>query len=483
MVIPFLSSNKELYGLYTFCASFQLYLSYADIGFLSAGQKYAAECYAKEDRDGEVKIFGFVGFILLCLILPFSIFLCVAAYNPHIVVNGLSDENINIVRGLLLTIAIVSPLQVLLQRVTQSILTIRVKDYVASRIDISGNIIKILSVFFFFTGGRYLILEYFLFINLVTIACSLITILIIRKTERYNFRELLKSVRWSSPIFSKMKILAFSSLGSTVSWLICYELDLILIGNLFTVVDVAHYSICLSILNFIRNISNILYGPYSQRFNHFIALKDEASLKRMVSILVRNTYPLYVFGCCLLSSVSYYFIMLWVGKDYMESVPLMSVLAFFFIFQYVDQTGGYLAIAKERYKVINVKSIFLPVIFLSLIFILRATGMGVMSFVIAKIVAAIALGVYMWVFVGTEINMWATIKGYLPFVVIATVALCLFVRFLLPMIYPDPDKSSMGLAMLLLICVALFIAYALIVYGTNKEMRLSVKNRITTWKK
>ena len=119
IVVPFLSSNKELYGLYTFCASFQLYLTYADIGFLSAGQKYAAECFAKNDRHGETKIFGFVGFILLCLIIPFSILLCIAAVNPSIVINELSPENITIARYLFLTIAIVSPIQVLLLRVSQ----------------------------------------------------------------------------------------------------------------------------------------------------------------------------------------------------------------------------------------------------------------------------------------------------------------------------------------------------------------------------
>lgn len=483
MVVPFLSSNKELYGLYTFCASFQLYLSYADIGFLSAGQKYAAECYAKEDREGEVKIFGFVGFILLCLILPFSIIMCVAAYNPNIVVKGLSPENINIVRGLLIVIAVVSPTQVLLQRVTQSILTIRVKDYVSSRIDVIGNVIKIVSVFWFFTGGRYMIFEYFLFINVVTITCSFITILIIRKIEKYSFRELLKSVKWSGVIFQKMKLLAFSSLGATLSWLICYELDLILIGNLFTVVDVAHYSICLSVLNFIRNISNILYGPYSQRFNHFVALKDEASLKRMLHILIKNTYPLYIFGCCLLSSVAYYFVLLWVGVDYIPSVPLLSVLIFFFILQFIKHPAEYLVTAKEKYSMINFMSIASPVIFLSLIFILRAIGMGVMSFVIAKVAVAVVIGIYLAVYMSKQINLWTSFKEYLVPVIATTIAICFIMVKILPSIFPNPDKSSTGLAVLLLVCALGFAIYAVIVYGMNKNTRQFVLNKVREWKK
>ena len=73
IVVPQLSMNKDLYGIYTFCLSFHLYLSYADIGFLNAGQKYAAEEYAKGNRDSEISHLGFTGFVLLCMIIPFSI--------------------------------------------------------------------------------------------------------------------------------------------------------------------------------------------------------------------------------------------------------------------------------------------------------------------------------------------------------------------------------------------------------------------------
>lgn len=483
IVVPFLSSNKELYGLYTFCASFQLYLSYADIGFLSAGQKYAAECYAKDERIGETKIFGFVGFILLCLIIPFSIFLIVAAFKPGMIITDLSPDSIPIVRFFFLTIAIVSPIQVLLQRVTQSVLIIRVKDYISSRIDIIGSIIKIISVLFFFSGGKYMICEYFLFINLVTITCSLITLGIIKRTEHYNFGDLIRSIRWSKPIFDQMKNLAFSSLGSTVAWLLYYELDLIYIGKLFSITDVAYYSICFTVLNFIRNISNIIFSPYSQRFNHFVALNDENSLKKMLHTLVKNTFPLYVFGCCLLSSIAFYFVMLWVGKDYAPSVQIMSVLAFFFILHYISQPASYLAIAKEKYIVINVQSIGLSVLFLTLILLLRASGFGIMSFVFAKVSISILQGVYLAVFISKYMNLWNAFKVYLPQVILSTVGICFLMRFFLGSLFPDPDINSAGLLTLIILCLVALILYCLIVYATKKSTREYVLNKVHLWKK
>ena len=57
VVVPHLSNDLELYGIYSFCISFTLYLTYADIGFLNAGQKYAAEAYAKNNRKEDYNIF------------------------------------------------------------------------------------------------------------------------------------------------------------------------------------------------------------------------------------------------------------------------------------------------------------------------------------------------------------------------------------------------------------------------------------------
>ena len=51
---------------------FSLYLSYADIGFLSSGQKFAGEECAKGNQVEEVGIAGFSLFLLLLLFLPFS---------------------------------------------------------------------------------------------------------------------------------------------------------------------------------------------------------------------------------------------------------------------------------------------------------------------------------------------------------------------------------------------------------------------------
>ena len=83
VVLPRLSSNVELFGLYSFCTAFLMYLSYADIGFLNSGQKFAAEEVAKGNLEEEYKIFGFTFSILILMFIPFSILLFIFYMNRN----------------------------------------------------------------------------------------------------------------------------------------------------------------------------------------------------------------------------------------------------------------------------------------------------------------------------------------------------------------------------------------------------------------
>ena len=69
IVIPYLTSNPQVYGIYSLCVSLLIFLSYADLGFMSAGYKYASEYYAQNNQKEELEVVGFVSFILLVLLM------------------------------------------------------------------------------------------------------------------------------------------------------------------------------------------------------------------------------------------------------------------------------------------------------------------------------------------------------------------------------------------------------------------------------
>lgn len=448
VVVPFLSKNPHLYGIYTFCASFQLYLSYADIGFLSAGQKYAAEAYARADRREEAGVLGFVGAVLVMMVLPFSVFVLAMALRPGWILPDLAPEDGRVVSSLFVTMAVAAPLQIVLQRLTQSILVIRVKEYVASRVDIIGNLLKISSVFIFFSGERYLVSEYFLFINLVSIVCSLVVILLIRKSESYDFLALLCSFRLTKRYFNLLRRLSASSLLLTVSWVLCYELDLIFIGKLFSVEVVALYAVCLTLLNMIRQLLNIVYSPFSQRFNHFVALGEKDKLSGMLSRLIRYTCPLCLFVCSSLCVASPYLIRLWVGNKFEASVPLFATLSWFFLLHFISVPGSYICLATERYRLLNLQAVAMPASFCVSYVVLSLSGGGVISFAIAKLVMASVCAVVAGSAVRNHVNLRECMRG-VPLEVLLIGCWAIMLGGACSYLFPTPVKSSLNLLILL----------------------------------
>lgn len=45
IVVPSLSSMPGVYGVYSLCVGMTIFLSYADLGFINAGTKFASECF------------------------------------------------------------------------------------------------------------------------------------------------------------------------------------------------------------------------------------------------------------------------------------------------------------------------------------------------------------------------------------------------------------------------------------------------------
>jgi O-antigen/teichoic acid export membrane protein len=477
IVVPHLSNNQELYGVYAFCISFTLYLTYADIGFLSAGQKYAAEEFAKGNRKEEIGILGFTGAILLLMILPFSFAMVYFSFYPNKILNDLTSEGQEIASSVFLILGVLTPFQIILQRLAQSILIIRIKDFISLRIDVVFNLIKIFSIYFFFSAGKYMVVEYFLFITIMTILGSLVVIFVIRRAENYNFIELIKSIKLSRKYFHLTKKLAYSSLFLTLGWLIYYELDLIIIGKWFGPHEVAIYAIGFTFLNFLRSLWNIVFSPYSQRFNHFSGTNSMIEMKKMARNIMNYTLPLCIVVTTILVLSAKQIVLFWVGPEYLDSVLILQILIIGTAFGFVANPANYYFIAKTRYRYIYTIAIILPVVFLlGLIFIVPK--MGVEGFAISKTIA-MAVG-----FIISLIGISELIK---PFKVISKwmVGLILFFTITLilqPKIYdylfPLIEKNTYKLIEVVSVSMGLIIFSLFILFFSRKQYRIQIISTI-----
>ena len=73
IVTPMITASPGTYGIYSLCIAANIFLQYADIGFVGAAFKYASESYAKKDMPEEIRTIGFASFILLVFVAFYSI--------------------------------------------------------------------------------------------------------------------------------------------------------------------------------------------------------------------------------------------------------------------------------------------------------------------------------------------------------------------------------------------------------------------------
>lgn len=477
VVIPYLTSDPTTYGIYSICISFSIFLAYADLGFMGAGQKYAAECFAKGEREEEIKIIGFSSFILLVFLLLFSFGFFVLSQNSEVLVKGINTVNQHyIASSLLLILAIFTP-TTLLQRLLQMIFGVRMEDFIVQRTNIIGSVFKIISVLWFFRAGNYNIVGYFLFTQIVNFLAAFVSVFIARKRYNYDFKGLIQSVHFNRLVFDKTKGLALTSLFMTVSWILYYELDSVAIGKLLGAQQVAVYAIGLTVLSFFRSILGILFSPFSVRFNHFVGYNDEEGLKSFYLQVVSILAPVVVFPIITIALLAKPIVLTWVGEDYLTSVPVIQFLVFCNFFAFVTYPTNFMLIAKEHQKTLYFINTLLPFVFWCGI-ALTISFLGVKSFAIFKLVAFLfsAIVSYRLMIAYLKISFRDSIKKiFMPMIL---PILFLISSTTLVADYLPQEKSKINLFIVAVVMVTGIIITFVIQYFTSENLRNQIQKLI-----
>jgi O-antigen/teichoic acid export membrane protein len=362
VVTPYMSSNKAIYGIYMVCISLVIFLSYADLGFIGSGQKYAAEYFARGDKTNEKKVIGFSCFILLIFVVLCSLVFGFFSIYPGHLINNITNEESIIASRLLLILTISAPV-IVLQRMVQMIFSIRIEDYIVQRFSIIGSILRIISVFYFFRKGSYDIVGYYFFFQSISVFISVTTIIVANNRYHYGIGDLLRSIRFNKEIFDKTKRLAFSNLFLTFSWILYYECDNFVIGKILSPEKVALYAIGFTVLTFVRSLFGTLFGPFLIRFNHLIGANRIEDLRSLFNQIIGITLPIVL--CIILPVVILMrpFVLTWVGSNYEASINVGRLLLCCNIFAFISYPVGALINAQERIKLMNLTSALIPIVY------------------------------------------------------------------------------------------------------------------------
>lgn len=485
IVVPYLSSNKIIFGIYSVCTSLTIFFSYADLGFLAAGTKYAAEYYVQGKRYEEIRIIGFTAFVMVSIFSFLALVIVILGCCPKLLIPELvvGTKMYSISRNLLLILAFSCPI-IIGQRILGLIFTIRVEDYKYQRIMILGNITRILSVFVFFGKGRYLIVEYFFFYQIVSLCIVLFGLLYSRKYG-YKIRELIHCFKFDKEIFEKMKKLSVTALLLSLSMIVYYELDQIVISHILGVESVALYGAALSVLTLVRTFNSIVYSPYASRYNHFVGLGDYDGLNSFVNKMIIMFAPILTVPIITLSLLAKPFVASWLGSNYVDASLLVTFLVLSFIPNFVrDPLTSYL-VAKEDNRILVKFNILMPFLYwLGIILTIR--NWGLLSFAFFKFIIPFLPAVGYWIVVKKD--FCAIGKKLVSFIKVLKVVVppLFMVMIISAIVYPHMcfEKNSMSLGYNIFIMSLCVIGGLLVSIPFNDYYKEEIKriiNKITSY--
>ncbi|WP_347023140.1 lipopolysaccharide biosynthesis protein [Bacteroides eggerthii] len=479
IVVPFISENQTLYGIYSVCVSLSVFFNYADLGLLTAGQKYAGEYYAQGNKKDEIRIIGFTSFLLLCFFLIIGICFLPFAIKPDLLIQYLKPEDSYIASGLIIALICSSPF-IAFRRVLYLVYSIRIEQYKYQIISLTSHVVKIISVFFFFGNGHYLLVEYFVFIQIIDVlATTLLFVMIFVKYE-YTTLEFLKSFKYDRDIWHKINKLVVASLFTTISWILYYELDLLIISRISKPEIVALYSVAFTILSLSRNYLAVIYSSFSARYNHFVGQNDYEGLKKFYVKNLIILFPFVCFPIIIFVISGDAFVASWVGNEYQDSIILSKILLLGNLFAFVSYPSQQYVTATNNIRGLYLLSIILPIIFYTGIG-LSYFYWGIYSFAIFKAIAQLTSSIYSFIISLKKMSL--NLGGILGSVA-KNYSLSLLVVVLLSYVsisFMDSNKDAICLMKNILIMGFVFLVALIVIFWHSKYFKsfaLSVVQRI-----
>ena len=480
LVLPALSSNIHIFGIYTSCIAFTTFLSYSDFGFLPAAQKLAMKFALKSDMKGEAEVIGFALFILLISSLFLSVGIVFLLIDPNLYLSDVTNNSDVCIARSLFAVLLISVLNFVLQKLIQMILATRYLDYKFQILNVFINSLRIIGIFYFFHAERYDIVGYFLYTQLVSLVLLLLFLAYVLGSTGMTSTLLLTSIKFNKTIYLSTKNLALSGVVSTLIWIFLYELDVIYISKNYGMTWVAFYAIGFTILAFFRGIFGMIYSPFVTRFNELIYLKNWTQIKNFYQMIVSFFSPFAIYPILLFFLNSEFFVISWVGLDYLQSVDLFRILVLVNIFAFLSYPTGMLIFSfglLKRTLLFNVSTVIL---YWALVYVLfDFIGFEILAF--SKLLIFCILFFYNLRFYNKFCKTRPTylIQNVLKHHTIpATVIVALSSVFNSIFV---PEQSKTNLLIFVLFFILSFVMSLILHYLLNRSFRLNVKQLVNVF--
>lgn len=479
IVAPLTTTMPEAYGVYSLCVGFGIFLRYADLGFIDAGRKYAAEAFAVRNHELEKKYIGTSIFVYGAMTIVLFFMALFFSRYPELLIKDIDKSPFyDLSRQFLLILALTFPLSII-QKFCSLIYVIRIEEYKIQCFQILGSMVKISSVPLYFFNNRYDIVGYYLFCEIINIIVSII-ILYRSKGVGYGFKEFVKCLRIDKTVLKEITPLALSGFTAVLSWIAYYELDSIGISVLLGANAVAIYTVAKSLQTFVRSLVGIAFSPYPARINYFIGQKDLDGLKRFYFQLC-ETFSIIIIPIVTIVLFAKPLVFSWVGVEYEDSCFILQLLVMTFIIHHITSQANTVVYGLNKVKDIIKLAVIQPFFFW--IGVLATYKIwGVNCFAIFKLVACLVTGIYYCLLVrkylgyNIKVLYWDLLSK--PLLVIGTS--CSLYWFLVNPLLDNVSKSHKDLILVgLVMAIGCFVVLT-VDFLINKSLKSELYSLVQT---
>lgn len=466
IVLPRLVGNSDLYAAYAVLTSLSLYLSYGDLGFLSACQKFCGEALAKDDTESELECLGFTITLMIVIFLLFTILMLLLYNNIELVFPSISEVSKPTIASLIFYMAMLLPVQTIIQRINYLILTPRLKDYLFTRADVFCNLTKVVMAPVFFAPGEYRLVEYFVVGTLLSLAAALVGLLNARNHIKYRYLDLVLHFRFSRPVFEKLKRLAIVMFASSFGFALYYEMDLIIAAQFFSMTEVANLAVILTLLNYVRTVWVTIFSPFFVLLNELVAKDRELEIRTMCSQVLLVTAPMFVFLSVAMMLFCMNIVITWVGEELKLAGVLGGYLFAGLCLAGFGNVATHLATSRKSYMQI-LGLTYIPLIsyyFIFAGFFFFELVDGVLSIVLAKACSLLMLAVLSVYWLRKDGMLERPILSRYVWLGLAGLALFIFFKLVAMQWLPVPEERSLGSFFIVISYTLVFVALSTLIF-------------------
>jgi len=403
IITPFISSNKELFGVYTLCISLTMMFNYIDFGFLRSASKFCSEKYSENNFNEEITFLGFGSFMTILFSVIIIALLILFSIDPSLIVKGVSESNNLLeIKKLFLILAISSPTYIF-HRIIQVVYEIRIKSFLYNRVYIIVNSFNIISAIYFFSGDNYNLIGYFITLQILNFLSLSISIIDIGIRYKYPYLKFISALKFDIKIFNTTKKIALSSFLIITSWIIFMEIDSLYISNKFGAEKLAIFSIALTFFTIIRFVFSTIFAPFTVRFNYHT--NDLIYLNIFIKKTLLILFPVFTIICINFLSISENFILSWVGDGYLESSNISFLFVLSFIFSAISFVASAYLTTVQDLKSLNIISFLQPVVFWVLVLVYSTFFLKLFNFVALKLAIIIFTDLILFLVLVKKVNL------------------------------------------------------------------------------